>query len=84
MGLAKAIGWIIVTLIFLAFLLYIVGRDVPDIQQKSKEVDKAKQEEQQALKEVKDAYDQCRSSNPKGLCDDIVKDDPKANEIIHD
>jgi beta-lactam-binding protein with PASTA domain len=80
----KLIFWIFITLISLAFLGYIVARDVPDIQEKSKELDKAKQEEQQALREVKKAYDECRTSNSKSECDAIVADDPKADEIIHD
>ena len=72
------------TLIFLAFLVYIIARDVPDIQEASKELDEAKQEEQQALKELKAAYDECRESNDKSECDSVVENNPKADEIIHD
>jgi F0F1-type ATP synthase membrane subunit b/b' len=69
---------------FLAFLGYIVARDIPDIQEKSKELEEAKEEEQQTLKELKAAYEECRESNDKSVCDSIVENDPKANEIIHD
>jgi hypothetical protein len=79
----KLIFWIFITLISLAFLIYYVARDVPDIVKESKELDKAKLEEQQALKEVKEAYDQCRSSNVKQVCDNAVGDDPNRDEIIH-
>jgi len=51
----KLISWIFITRMSLAFLGYIVTRDVPDIQERSKELDKAKQGEQQALREVKKA-----------------------------
>ena len=82
MGLLKVVFWILFTIVALAFLAYTIGRDVPDIQEKSKALEKAKQEEQQTLKELKKAYNECRTLNDKSECDSLVANDPKADEII--
>jgi hypothetical protein len=75
---AKLAIWIVITLISLAFLAYNIGTNWPEVQRTKQEADQATKEMNQAVIELQKAYDECIAASStvseKEQCNSMVTD----------
>ena len=82
MGVLGVIFGIIITLIFLAIIVFVVADFSEDTTKLNTEIDKAELEVQEAQKEVQEAYDECVKKADKSDCDALVANNP--NVKLHE